>query len=592
MNKIPELRESIASDVLVIGGGLSGFWAAIRAAEDSDLTVTIVDVGLAGRGGQSPFAQGETIALLPDEDNLDAWVEDIAQANEWLSPQDMVETMLAHSLERIKDHERFGIQYHRRDGKYWRELARGCRIVHLIHSPKGGGRSVMLALRAEALRRGVTVYNRTFVVDLVKDDQGRVAAAVTMNSRTGELNVITAKAIVLATNTVSFRSYFVYDQPGIGPVLAYRIGAELKNAEFYLIKPMQPRYYFEGQGSACAMGAKYVNGEGEPFMERYVPELGHNADYQYLIRAMVLEKAAGRDPIYFDRSFIKREDRFLWSENGMGGYMPVILRKLKEQEGIDVFDERQQIQPMHTLSKMGISTDVHGATAVPGLFAAGDAQAFNLEILNGHDYCHCIWSGHTAGGSAARFVRDAGAPGSVRVELDACRARLLAPLGRPKKVHPTLAVRRLKEVLFPGDIFLVQHQSRLEEALSRLGQIKQEFATPMAVENVHDLVRLIETECLYEAAEMVLRAALMRTETRSSHFRIDYPGRDDRDWLKWVVIRRESTGMTLRAEDIPFHRYKFKPPTLGQIVPNPLFGRGGGEEILRRALHATPGSEG
>lgn len=550
-------------DVLVVGGGLAGLWAAIRALEcRPDLGVRVVDAAYIGKAGHAYFAQGQLVTWLPEEDDLDEWVEDVARGNEWLCPQDFVEDCLKHSLDRIHDHERFGIRYHRKEGKYWRQVCRGLTKVRLIHSPPAGGRGMMLALREEALRRGAQLMSHVTVEGLTQDGRGAVTGAVGMGVRDGVFHIFRAKATVLCTNTISFRSYFVYDQPGSGPVMACKAGARVRNAEFHLLRPASPKFYFEGQGSAATYGARFLDAAGRTFMERYDPVLADRSDFPALVRAMVLEKLKGNDRFYFDTTTIPPEDRGLWNGEAWKGYMDLAVRKLKDM-GIDVFEKPQEYVPQYTVSKIGVRTDIRCATDVPGLFAAGFAQAFNLEIFNGWSIASTVWSGHRAGESAAAFAAGRSAPRLSHAQVADLRRSHYEGLERKGPLDPDQVVLKLQKILFPYDVFFIRRADRLERALRAVLDLQEEAEREMSAPDIHELVRFNDTRKMLTAAEMSLRASILRTETRSSCFRQDYPVRDDRNWLRWIDLQDAGGRMELTTEPVPFERYRFRPPAQG-----------------------------
>src|SRR4029079_13795665 len=144
----------------------------------------------------------------------------------------------------------------------------------------------------------------------------RIVGAVGINSRTGQFNVIKARATIVATNAITFRSGFVRDITGTGTLLAYRAGASLRNAEFSYVRPGTPKFYFEGITFAIQEGASWVNDKGERFMEAYEPEWGDEADVPRIARAMAMEQRKGNAPLYLDMSAIAESmrDEFIRSK--------------------------------------------------------------------------------------------------------------------------------------------------------------------------------------------------------------------------------------------------------------------------------------
>ena len=162
-------------------------------------------------------------------------------------------------------------------GAYKRRPTRGLDLARVMY-PEGGGLEFAWKLRLALEREGVQLIDRLFITGLMRGGSDRITGAVGINSRTGEFNVIKARATIVATNAITFRSGFVRDITGTGTLLAYRAGASLRNAEFSYVRPGTPKFYFEGITFAIQEGARWVNAKGEAFMDEYEPEWGDQAD--------------------------------------------------------------------------------------------------------------------------------------------------------------------------------------------------------------------------------------------------------------------------------------------------------------------------
>jgi succinate dehydrogenase/fumarate reductase flavoprotein subunit len=163
-------------------------------------------------------------------------------------------------------------------------------------------------------------------------------------------------------------------------------------------------------------------------------------------------------------------------------------------------------------------------------------------------------SGTIAGAEAATI-----APGDVdEGEVKRLKEEIYAPLQRKEGIKPDDFVYELQKVVGPVKYFFYKSKDRLEEALAVVEQLKGEVPKLKAQDN-HELAKCHEAKSMMICAEMAHRASLMRTETRGVHMREDYPERNDKDWLKWIIIKRDNGRMALCTEDIPMERYKFKP---------------------------------
>ena len=137
----------------------------------------------------------------------------------------------------------------------------------------------------------------------------------------------------------------------------------------------------------------------------------------------------------------------------------------------------------------------------------------------------------------------------------------MAPMDISSGTDPDKLVLELQKILFPVDVLIIQSEPKLRNALSRVMTLKEEKIPSLHATDTRVLIKSKETQTMVLSAEMTLRAAMMRKETRENIFyREDYPEPDNRNWLKWIVVEKGKEGeMIFTTEDIPFDQYKFKP---------------------------------
>ncbi len=254
------------TDILVVGAGAGGLLAALSAKRNGPrgTRVTLVDSWMIGRTGHTAFSNAWKIVVFPDDD-LDGVLHEIVAGNDGIADQVLVRETLAGSYERMRDFEAIGMVFPRNaDGSYYRRPTRGLDLARVMH-PEGGGLEFCWHLRRALESEGVQLIDRLFVTGLLRGGDGRIAGAAGINSRSGEFHVIAAKATIVATNAITFRSGFVRDITGTGTLLAYRAGAALRNAEFSYVRPGTPKFYFEGITFAIQEGAHFKR-QGRAFM--------------------------------------------------------------------------------------------------------------------------------------------------------------------------------------------------------------------------------------------------------------------------------------------------------------------------------------
>jgi len=555
--KLESMGKIIETGVLVIGGGPSGLWAANRAAElGSD--VLVVDKGPQDWGGLASQSGGDFDAVLPGE-NVDDFVQDLVYYYDGLCEQDLMEEIYKHSYERLTDYQRFGCEFLTgQDGKLRGVPQRGLDHAKLYPAKfKGsGGEDMTRGLVNESNRLGVKRLGRTLVTDMLKRD-GVVVGAVGFDTRNGEFYIFKAGAVVLATGEGGWKAaYLSNTATGEGTHMAFRAGAELKNCEFVRVWNCPTQFAWESQTTLLPLGARFVNANGESFMDRYCPTLGSKTDQHYNVIGMAIEAREGRGPIYFDVSPLQPENRELVKPQT--GWQLLNYQKLLAL-GIDFFRDKTEWMPQLFQTCGGLVADIKGRTIIPGLFVTGCARGIEPGLcIGGLHLCITAVTGYITGGIAANYAKSHESSQIEDDEVNMFKNRLYAHLAK-NGIPPKKVIREIQEAVFPYEVCIIKSEKSLKNALSKVERLKNEVLPQMKATDAHYLMKLVETQAIAFMTELYLRASLMRAETRAGHYREDYPDRDDKNWLKWIVISQTDGTMNLRVEPVPFDKYKFKP---------------------------------
>lgn len=544
------------TDVLVIGGGFSGSWAAMMAAENGQ-KVLIADKGPRDWGGLGGMSGGDMIVKQPEYSAEDL-VEELVYYYDGLCEQDVLEEILNLSYDRFCDYEKMGHAFARDgEGKLMSIPQRGLDLMrYYFYHPYGkGGAHTTQILNARLQELGVERIGRTEITEILKDGD-TVSGAAGFNMQSGAPVLIAAKAVVLAAHNGGWKgSYLLNTCAGEGAALSYGAGARLRNMEFIENWNVPKLFAWEGQTGMLPYGARFLNGEGEDFMRRYSPKLGAKADPHYNVRGMAFEVREGRGPIYFDTSSMSPEGVEIMTPTG--GWMKLNDEKLKEL-GIDFFQSKTEWMPQVLTSFGGTVADRNGATNVPGLFVAGRARSITPGVyMGGWDTCKTTTTGYLAGKAAASYVEGLeAAPAFDAAEASAAAAKTLDLLGKPG-VYPKDIVRLMQELMAPMDVCILKTEKGLNRSLKRLERAKEEVLPRMTAPDPHYLTKLVEARSMALITEMYLRASLMRKESRSGHYREDYPERHGDP--AWIVISAGDNGMEVETEAVPLHKYAVKP---------------------------------
>lgn len=555
--------EIIQSDVLIVGGGFGGLWSALRAAECGS-SVTLVDKSFAGKSGHSNFASGIMMTLLPSDD-LDEYVYDVALGNDWIVDQGMVRAVFEGSYHRLRDLESFGVPFRKGKGEYVWTKARGTRNVKNFWLENATASDETTILRKVALSRGVKFLDHVYVYDLLKDRDSSIVGVVGVGVKKPRNFLFKAKSVVLATNSGSYRGHHLAcELQGTGPFMAYDAGAKIKNPEFHYVNIRPVKHEIEGSGIFPAIGGKWTNAKGVHFMAAYDDLLKDRAPASKIVVSAAKEAMKGNAPISIDVEGMTEEEREKFRVLIVShGWMPLLFQKCEREEGYNPLTDNIEWQPAYESNKLGISADVECKTTLDGLFAAGMARNLGINPFTGWSIVSCIWSGYTAGESAGRHAQNTDFKDPDFGSLLESYRRFHEPLRKESGVDPDKLVYGLQKILFPASVLILMSEPNLKKALDRVLKMKEEKLPHLRATDTRTLIKSKETQTMVLSAEMTLRAAIMRKETRENIFyREDFQGVDNKNWLKWIIVEKgKEEEMSFSNEDIPFEKYPFRPET-------------------------------
>jgi succinate dehydrogenase / fumarate reductase flavoprotein subunit len=551
------------SDVLIIGGGIAGLTAAVKTKEEQKaLDVLMVDKAGIGWGNQTIGGGG--YVFIPDPD-MDEFVKFIVGQGCHLNNQDWTYCLAARAFESIKATANWGVTY-KRDEKGEIDSARPAGYAGLPGKFTGLiPHKACLELRKAASDRGVKMLNKIEIVDFLKDGE-RVAGAVGFNILTGEFCVFKAKATVIASGPCHFKNHRLFtNSAGEGIAAAYRVGAELRNSEFGTMRDFSDRYY--GTWKRGALVLYLVNARGEKVLPKYFPP-GPESTFK-ITYAMSKEAMAGQGPIYLDmRSEEAREQiispltKWIYEQ----GAFHDVEKTLREKVGIDLRKDKLEYIPAFTGRLSNVKVDLNCQTTVEGLWAVGDASAegsccygavYPDDVVGGHPFA--MLSGYLAGESIAKFASEVSQPKVRKDELASLRERIFAPMAVKKGMEPHDAISKIQQAVIPVKYSLIREERRLKEALGIVEELRDETLPNIRATDSHNLVKYHEAVSMALCAETIYKTSLMRKETRGAFVREDYPQRDDKNWLKWTIIKQDGEKMALSTEPMPIAKYKFKP---------------------------------
>lgn len=567
--------EEISSDILVIGGGVAGCFAAIKAKQGGVDNVLIVDKGYVGKSGCSTFAAGSFKCFIPGEDDFDLWFSKAVEEGYYINDQNWTRIHLDQVFERVTELDAWGVDFLRdKDGRYARLEGQGSSKERPIKTIMFHGPQLMDVLRARAEDFSINISDKTMITHLIhnKRNDRTIAGALGFDVRTGQHRLFKAKSVVLATGAQAFKSHYAYQKMATGDahIMGLRAGAELTNYEFTCHHLSCADFDTTGMNVLQGLGATFVNSKGEPYMNKYDPEYGDHATMNRLSAGMACEVMLGNAPLYMDFSCFDEKSLAYFEAT-----LPIMYRAF-ERAGyikngrIEDRIEWVSVNMGNVGYGGGIKVNTSCETNVHGLFAAGDATcgpASGVEGFCAYAIPFATTSGAIAGRAAAEYLKGAEDVSISREELHAFAVELNRPLNNVDGVEPDYLMLKVQELLFPMDVYLIRHHESMQRALERLCQLRADVVPALKAYDPHYLRMAIEAANMVTCGELFMRAALTRTESRGSHLCEEYPDIDNIDWLKWIVLKGNNGSIRVSTEEIPIETYPMKPERTKYIHP-------------------------
>jgi len=549
----------VETDVLVIGAGGAGMYAAIEAARDG-ANVLLLDRSLIGRGGATVMAQ-MTVAVALGAETPDHWshhLKDTLEAGRGLCDERLARLLCEQAPSCINEMDGWGVGWARKDGHITQAMAPGhdrprCVYVDFLNT----GPAVSKTLRTVVNRAsGIHKTGDLLVIDLVRVD-GEIAGAVALHLGSGAPVTIAAKATVIATGGLTRlyrRNSASANMGGDGYALALRAGASLIDMEFVQFFPighLAPRLIgmdpIMWDPFRYKLGGRLLNGAGEEFTSRY----GTDEGGRYVLTrdlatyAIMKEVEAGRGSPHGGAylSFQHCAESELRKAFG-----PVIDRLAANH--IDLTKTAIEVAPIAHYHMGGVAADDRMQTEIPGLLVAGEAVggANGANRLSGNAITEAFVFGREAGRSAAARAK--------RMQLQMFRqddARVALELLESSAANPagvnTAGMIETLQATMADDVGPFRTKERLTRALGVIGELTSVIGErPFGDGGAFDMQRLdwFDLRNMLLVARSVTEAALRRTESRGAHQREDFPGLLA-EWTANQSIRLDANKLSLTS---------------------------------------------
>ncbi len=537
--------EAIETQVLIIGAGAAGLRTAIELA-DHGVEALVVSKRTHG-DAHTVMAAGGINAALRTRDEGDDWTlhaADTLREGHFICRSGAVELFARRAPERILELAEWGCPFERTDqGEIEQRYFGAHSYRRTCFVGDRTGKAVLETLVKRADEVGVSTQDQVFIAEILVDD-GHAVGAIGWDMQNSQALVFSANAVVLAAGGFSGlyqrHSSRAGENTGDATGLGWSAGATIRDMEFVQFHPtgMVWPEGMEGQlvtEAVRAEGGRLYNARGERFMNDYAPDEMELAPRDVVARAIAMEIDEGRgterDGVLLDISH--RDPEHLKQR------IPRMVERFLSL-GIDISSEPMEVAPTAHYAMGGLKVDfATGATSVDGLFAVGEATSglHGANRLGGNSLTETVVFGQITG---AHLVQWVGARRRRPLDSDLVRARLdqKASLSRQKgQYRPEDIIAELR-VLLERHAGIVRSEDRLRRGLKQLTDLRQRaedlrvFTTPGSTV----FERICNLDFMLDSAEMILRAAELRRESRGAHFRVDFPDSDS-VWRGSVVCR-------------------------------------------------------
>ena len=572
-------------DAVIVGAGGAGLRAAIEVAGQCHVAVL---TKLYPTRSHTGAAQGGMCAALANvEDDSWEWhAFDTVKGADYLGDQPAIDVMCREAIDAVIELEHFGLPFNRTpEGKIDQRRFGGHTRNHgeapvrrACYSADRTGHMILQTLFQQCVKRGVNFFNEFQVLDIAfvddpdSDAGKRVSSVVAYEMATGDLHVFRTKGVLFASGGFG-RMFKVSSNAvsltGDGPGLLLRRGIPMQDMEFFQFHPTG--IYKLGillSEAARGEGGILRNKDGERFMERYAPTVKDLAPRDMVSRSIMTEILEGRgcgihgDYVHLDLTHLPPEQ--------IDAKLPDISDFVRTYQGIEPKTDPIPIQPTAHYAMGGIPTNVDGQvvidtdnTVLPGLYAAGECACVSVHGANRlgtNSLLDIVVFGRRGGKDMARYVNHVDHPEAVPgAERDVAARIEKLKAGKGNENYADLRTKLQDDMTKYATVFRTEESLATAEAtVAELKEAYEDVAiTDKGDTFNYDLTEALEVSYLLDLADVTVKSARARTESRGAHARDDYPTRDDAEWMKHTLATLNDDGsITLDYKPVIGGRYE------------------------------------
>lgn len=552
--------ETIQTDVAIIGAGGAGLRAAIALAEtDPKLRIALISKVYPMRS-HTCAAEGGAAGVIKPDDSFDIHFDDTVGGGDWLSDQDCVEYFVHEAPKELLQLEHWGCPWNREpDGSVAVRPFGGMKKKRTWFAADKSGFHILHTLFQTSLQfDSIKRYDEYFALDLLVD-AGRCQGLTAMDMRSGQLRQFHARAVIIAGGGAGRMFPFTTNgaiKTGDGMAMAYRAGAPLKDMEFV-------QYHPTGLPNTGSLLTEACRGEGGILVNkhgrRYLQDYGMGPETpvgQPQLKTMELGPRDRVSQAYWHELQKGNTVTTPWGEcvlldmrhlgtKKINERLPLVRELAESYLGVDIVKDPVPIRPVVHYMMGGISTNTQAATPLPGLFAAGECACVSLNGANrlgSNSLVELLVFGRRAALSAIEHIEKTPAANTAALEAcaDQTQQRIRALFSRTDGTESVAGLRKEMMTTMEEHAGIYRTEAGLQAAVARIHELRERYRRVVLTDrtNVYntDLFQTLELGSMLDCAEAVTVGALARKESRGAHQRLDFPERDDKNFLRHTMV--------------------------------------------------------
>ncbi|MDD2886337.1 MAG: FAD-dependent oxidoreductase [Aliarcobacter sp.] len=504
-------------DVLIIGSGISGLTAAINASNNKSKVLVVSKTF--PTHSQSVQAQGGINAVLyEDEDSVDFHIEDTYKASCNLAKKENIELMCRNAKDAILWLDSIGVPFNRNsENKISQRKFGGTRKIRTCYSSDYTGLKILHTLYDRCIKEKIEFVNEHLLLNLIIENNQCIGITA-LDIQSGVVKEFLSKTVIIATGGYAgiYANHTTnsYSNTGDGIAVAFNSGVELSNLEFVQFHPTT----LENSNILISESAR---GEGGYLLDqnqtRFIDELKSRDE----VSRAIYEKILKNEKVYLDLRHLGLDK--------IKEFMPQERNLALEYSNIKIEEELLPITPAAHYSMGGIKTDINAITNIKNLYACGECAQANIHGANrlgGNSLLEIVFFGKVAGINASNDAKEVITIKSNPIQLDKDTNFIKDIYNYSNEINFYKEKESLGNLLFKN-LGLFRTNTEMQEMLNILNDLEKNIKNmgigDKSITYNKNLVEFIEFINIIKVSKLVTTSAIIRLESRGSHFRLDYP---------------------------------------------------------------------